>query len=498
MGFLGKPSKACELCRSRRTRVGLNFLKRRQCAHNLQCDLQRPECGQCRRKNVTCIYRDLTDLAFRNENEAAARKVHQVRPTPDINPFDPPYSRGRSNDSTELVRFLQLSNASGSPQEVALAFFMSSCTWATSFDYVPELYSRSDSSAALKASLEAVGLATLSLARSESSLLDMSRRSHLVAVKEIQQALNSPVITRRADTLAAIMLLALFSGVTFEPSAARINWTKHIRGALAVLNVRSDTNTDDDPILNILRSHVISCVLVDCQQSNTPSPKQFQEIRFEPRMPVSFQEKSEFVLDKLAEVKNIEVSPLTAMQIFDDLDQIDTELDELLEALPVKHPYHLDSENTNPEGPAQHVYLGHRSARIWNIIRITKLNAYSERYTKALVTQTLGEDMCDELNIDTQQQLLYATASAASAIKDICASVPQFLRSPNQPDYEKGVNWAYSLLWPLSLAKASPHLPEDLEDFIQQQLQLLWDVTNLGIVDCHEKTFANNVDPQMW
>lgn len=164
---------------------------------------------------------------------------------------------------------------------------MSECTWTIFNDYVPTLYKRDDCSLALKSSVEAVGLATLSLLRREASILNLARQSQVVAIREIQALLNSQTTASRADTLASIMLLANFASLTCDPNAARLQWTKHIRGALAVLDARP-VNLESNTIIDALQSHVTGSVLVECQQRSIGPPKQSQEIRFEPRIPVSF------------------------------------------------------------------------------------------------------------------------------------------------------------------------------------------------------------------
>jgi len=40
--------------------------------------------------------------------------------------------------------------------------------------------------------------------------------------------------------------------------------------------------------------------------------------------------------------------------------------------------------------------------------------------------------------------------------------------------------WAYSLIWPLSAAGASPHMSEDLRWYIGRQQQSLEGITGLG------------------
>lgn len=373
---------------------------------------------------------------------------------------------------------------------------MSKFAYGIYHDYVPTLYQRHDCSAALKSSIEAVGLATLSLVRSESSLLQHARRHHLDAVKEIQISLNSPNTVNRADTLASIMLLALFAGITCDPAAARSYWTEHIKGAHAVLNTRSEV-WSDDPVVNTLSSHITSCVLVDCLQTGAASPKQLTEIKFEPRIPVSFQQKSEYVLNLLSELKHSKVTEENALDMLYKLDTIDSQLSDLLMILPKKHP-RLVVSNVRLEEPVYHVYPSIESARVWNVIRLTELSSFELRYGIMQDVRKLPIASIQYLNIDIDQQEEYASTSAQAMVHDICACIPKPLRSPDCKTDQKLINWAHSLLWPLSTARASPHAPDYLRSYMDNVLQNMWDVTNFPVVDYHKKRLDDEVPPQNW
>jgi len=100
--------------------------------------------------------------------------------------------------------------------------------------------------------------------------------------------------------------------------------------------------------------------------------------------------------------------------------------------------------------------------------------------------------------IDVEKQLLYASSSARAVIEDICASVSEFLRSRETALGTDAMNWAYSLLWPLSAARASGHVPAHLIDHLRHQIQTIWDVTGFSIADYHKKDLGVDVEPENW
>ena len=327
-------------------------------------------------------------------------------------------------------------------------------------------------------------------------MLNAARHSQIVALKEVQGLLKSSTTASLADTLASIMLLAIFAGLTCDPDTARAQWGKHVRGALAVLNGRPDSK-DIDPIMDVLRSHVTSSVLIDCQQRSISPPKQFQEIRFEPRIPVSFQEKSEFVLDKLADLEHRDASIVAANGMIEDFDAVDRQLGDLVRILPRLHPYMI-AKPAFDQVPAVHVYASHKSARVWNIIRSTKLKSYKLRFDKFKKMRQMADTSILGDAIGIEEQLLYASSSARAVVEEICASVPEFLRSRETALGTDAVNWVYSLLWPLSAARASGHVPMHLNDYLFHQIQTIWDVTGFPIADYHKNDCGVDAEPENW
>lgn len=372
-------------------------------------------------------------------------------------------------------------------------------------EYIPALYSHRDCSAALKSSVQAVGLATLSLVRSESRLLEEARRHHSAAVKQVQLSLQSHATVSRADTLASVMLFALFAGITCESTAAHINWTKHIKGALAILNSRSYL-LDDDPVVNILSSHVTSCVLVDCLQSAEAPPSQFNEIKFEPRIPINFQEKSEYVLELLAQIRPQLVTFDNFTDMFRKLDIIDSHLDDLFAVLTKKHPRVILSNEASQNQPNHHIYSDLKSVRVWNIVRLTKLSSAELRYDKVTALQRLqlNHSRPKSPTEDLLSNQAYASSLAELLIHDICASVPECIRTIRRsksadPTIELNtINWAHSLLWPLSAAHASRHAPVYLREYMRETLQKMWDVTKFPIVDYHQSKIEDEPAPHIW
>ena len=429
---------------------------------------------------------------FRSENDIVNRKANRGPDSDQVRHME--IGAPCSNHLNTIAWLIQPSH--DSLEALGSNLFLSRCTWTIFNDYVPALYRRDDCSLALKFSVEAVGLATMGLIRREANILNAARRSQIIAIKEIQGLLNSPSTVSRADTLASIMLLATFAGITCDPDAARAQWGKHIRGALAVLNSRPDS-VEKGPIIDALRSHVTSSVLVDCQQRSVGAPAQYRTIRFEPRKPLSVQGKSEFVIDMLADLEHRAINVQTASKMILDFDAVDRELAELICLLPLQHPY-MTAKAVCCASPPVHIYASHKSARVWNIIRLTKLRSYRLRFEKVKEIQQLLESMNAMVEVDIEQQLQCASSFAGTVIEDICASVPIFLRSADTTPGTVPASWVYSLLWPLSAAHASGLAPGYLTSYLRRQMQIIWETSSFSAANYHKKELDEAVEPEGW
>jgi hypothetical protein len=110
--FRGKPSRGCESCRGRRVKVHLT-LSIHPLVHagysqvdNRKCDQSKPACAKCAKLGIECVYRDLLELAFRNETSKAAQ-IAQTRWRQ--------RAKSRQSSSTNSSASSELSSGSQSP-----------------------------------------------------------------------------------------------------------------------------------------------------------------------------------------------------------------------------------------------------------------------------------------------------------------------------------------------------------------------------------------------
>lgn len=82
MVYCGKPSRGCQMCRTRRIKVHYlppTLLSCYRLTFSQQCDEGKPTCQQCQKSRRQCPgYKDDFDIVFRNETQATERRAKRA------------------------------------------------------------------------------------------------------------------------------------------------------------------------------------------------------------------------------------------------------------------------------------------------------------------------------------------------------------------------------------------------------------------------------------
>ncbi|KAJ5902695.1 hypothetical protein N7495_003223 [Penicillium taxi] len=293
MVYCGKPSKGCGHCRSKKVR----------------CDGARPSCSQCIRAKRSCPgYRDQLSLMFRDESRSVAQKVEKAAKSSSLlskswSPRGSPrtaYSDGSTPselsvsadspifdfDSDPLHVYL-MQQLSQLPLEVqtpfdpsdheAISYFMQSnaipgTIWVT--DFMTKLALSNDgfgslSQRALKSGLTAVGSAMLCRVKNVSALNAVSQKAYISALSLLNTALTDIEEAKSNQVLGAVVILAIYELVTSRTPKDIDQWTNHILGATALLDLRGtdqlSTETGLRLFLHLRYQIVISCIQRDAR-----------------------------------------------------------------------------------------------------------------------------------------------------------------------------------------------------------------------------------------
>ncbi|KAJ5947267.1 hypothetical protein N7466_000282 [Penicillium verhagenii] len=219
MVYRGKPGLGCALCRQRR----------------LACDRRRPSCSQCIRIRKECTgYRDPEALRIVDQTTEVSLKVqaHRKQSSPPRIPT-PPISLDDHVMSHIFNYWVGTNQAQGAQGMI----------W-----YLPALL-RKDPSPALRASITALGLASIS-GRQEQPIPKSSRlvvEAYGTALCAINDALKDPAMATSDSTLIAVSVLSLYEMVTSNMGKDQMHgWMNHTLGATRMLELRGKEQMNSD------------------------------------------------------------------------------------------------------------------------------------------------------------------------------------------------------------------------------------------------------------
>ncbi|KAI1207417.1 uncharacterized protein F4807DRAFT_177265 [Annulohypoxylon truncatum] len=241
MVYCGKPSKGCQMCRTRR----------------IKCDETKPTCNQCAKSRRQCPgYKDEFDLVFRNETQATERRARRagkkslsqktVKPDPD----------SPSRDLTVSPLFAdsiksQLAQAIIPSLNVPVEH-QASCHFVSNFILVPpegEGHTRgfmdfiipllkSDPHGHLQHAFSACSMAFLNNRGGVADRFsDRALHEYTKALNGTNAALRNPDTQLADSTLAAVLLLGLFESITAK-QIGMLNWGSHTEGAIQLVKAR--------------------------------------------------------------------------------------------------------------------------------------------------------------------------------------------------------------------------------------------------------------------
>ncbi|KAG4026342.1 hypothetical protein MFRU_042g00700 [Monilinia fructicola] len=298
MVYCGKPSRGCQMCRTRR----------------IKCDETKPTCLQCQKSRRQCPgYKDDFDLVFRNETKATERRARRSMKNKKGNNTSTqsvsgsgrdgnrklPTSSSNSSDAelsypatgTDLTKYVSdngPSSSSGSPglqvgfsssiEQQAPCYFMSnfvitpqSGQMRGSFDYILPLIKTEPPTSALSLSFQAVAMASLANRPNArgSPLMHSAIDQYAKALKVVNLALQNPVQQKTDQTLASILLLGFFETITQE-KASITAWGSHVDGAVQIVKMRGKKQLRTKVGVALFQS-VRGQMLVNClSSSKTP------------------------------------------------------------------------------------------------------------------------------------------------------------------------------------------------------------------------------------
>ncbi|KAL7620036.1 hypothetical protein AAE478_010585 [Parahypoxylon ruwenzoriense] len=245
MVYCGKPSKGCQMCRTRR----------------IKCDETKPTCNQCAKSRRQCPgYRDEFDLVFRNETQATERRARRASKkslAQKTEKLSPPTATATGESSGYFHVSPVVRDSIKSPLEQAVipslnvpVEHQASCHFVSNFILVPREGDtrgfmdflipllKQDPQGHLRHAFNACSMAFLNnRKRMGSAFSDRALHEYTKALNGTNMALRSPETQMADSTLATVLLLGLFESITAK-QIGMLNWGSHTEGAIQLVKAR--------------------------------------------------------------------------------------------------------------------------------------------------------------------------------------------------------------------------------------------------------------------
>lgn len=378
--------------------------------------------------------------------------------------------------------------------DFATSFFLAQYLPGSHFDYLPSLYSQSSADSLLCSAIKAVAIASLSHETRNPEFMMLARAQYSTSLKDTKLTLASPDASLRDDVLVAILLLAHFEALssadivegytgpaadaisTYSPS---LTWARHVEGALVLFSTRPKRTNGS--LLNArVNHHITDTIRALCVQQHVrihPSVLRWDPAGDFPVEQHNVRHGFSKVLAAYAELRAcIREGSLTDLrEIVLRAKTMDGQIDSLvkeLDALAWKYDIVITTRDIRGVYENKyHVYPNHRTAQMWNTIRMTRMSLYEIMDRHARLDPEL-EELCEGY-----AEIIESTAA------EICQSSSQFLVPQGgllgDKQTRPTIASAYFLIWPLfnSATSTSPSSPIrafviDRLDYIDEELKI--------------------------
>ncbi|KAJ5970116.1 uncharacterized protein N7479_000034 [Penicillium vulpinum] len=388
------------------------------------------------RAQVDCPgYRDPLDWNFRDQSEDVIRKSQQA---PRKKRTATTSTTGTSSISTSIQNVSPPRNSLLYPvQELAKAHifvnYMSGGPCGGHMSYLLPLMKDTSNSPVLTTALAAVGLAALSNIRLSPRMMLQARKEYTTALSQTNHALRDPVLSKRDDTLAAVVLLE--------------RWIKHMDGAKNLIEYRGSeqlTRPEGLGLFTNLRAQISISQIYQEKYSSSTMTHLTEDAK-------QYRDPDDRIVDDVGRVV-IQLTNFCAALKDGSITQpseiirrtlsLDADLTSILLTTPPSWGYKtvnvplVDGEPITRTvwGDGYHVYRNLSVSGVWNYARSARIIMHEMLLdaVKLLANSSPGSSgLCQQQIIASQSRQI-----AHQLVDDICASVPFHLGMGMEDTYK--------------------------------------------------------------
>ncbi|KAI8950220.1 hypothetical protein F4801DRAFT_550167 [Xylaria longipes] len=233
MVYCGKPSRGCQMCRTRR----------------IKCDETKPTCNQCAKSRRQCPgYKDDFDLVFRNETQATERRAQKANKkalAQKVHLRDAPSTSSASTSTNTLGNRPVPSSPQVPIEEQASCLFISNFVLmpkdgSTSghLDFVLPLLKQAGPDSHIQHAFNACAMMFIDNRKAVGvGCWNKARSEYSMALAMTNAALRDRESQQSDATLAAVLLLGMFENISAKQISA-YHWGSHIDGAVRLIEAR--------------------------------------------------------------------------------------------------------------------------------------------------------------------------------------------------------------------------------------------------------------------
>ncbi|PNH26641.1 hypothetical protein VD0002_g10095 [Verticillium dahliae] len=513
MVYCGKPSRGCQMCRTRR----------------IKCDETKPTCNQCTKSRRQCPgYKDEFDLVFRNETKATERRAQKAnrKALGKGKDVEPP-----AQPQVQVTKSASSSPASQDGFSIVIPMLdvpveqMASCHFVSNYVLIPRqgstrgfheyllpLLKSEMPSSHLHHAFNACALASLgNRPNASATKLNAKALGHYTkALAATHIALQHPEQGKSDATLASVLMLGLFENITAR-QMGMFAWGSHIEGAIQLVKARGrkQLRTKTGFLLFVaVRTQMIIHTLTTCtapimgvewwlsdavKDEAAAISQRFAiktaELRAEATRLMSTMarcpENIDIMLDMIRRAQTVDQEAMNWLQNLPEHFRFKTVAWE-------DHVPHGDYEKAEVFPGRVDIYQDFWIASVLNMARVCRL-------ILASVIVRCAAWVCSPVDYRTTPEYASAARTCVDTITDIVASVPyqlgwhlkrpEVMERANLSGFACGVEDAlkglpgYFLTWPLAILHGQDYTTDAQRSWIVGRLKFIGD--ELGVKYAH-------------
>ncbi|KIW99096.1 uncharacterized protein Z519_00759 [Cladophialophora bantiana CBS 173.52] len=293
-----------------------------------------------------------------------------------------------------------------------------------------------------------IGAAGISNLRNDPGLMHAAENIYSSTIQRLHTLLHDQNRIQKDQTMLLVLLLALYETVTCSTPQSIRTWSRHVRGATALLSIRGPDTLHPIAVQDV-HMHLRLQIIIDCLQRRMSIPHIVADWAQPARAIADEYQPAQHQLDeisgRLCQLRcSIKDGLLGGNEAIRQAVSIDSELETWSVYTPITCAFNEVFDFEHPDDVffgCYHVYSETRVALLWNNYR-----------TLRMLTNEIILDTCYSSEIGSawyqQRQRLVSEQLLKKLTADICASVPPLLGYPHGSSPAR-VMIGTLLLWPL-------------------------------------------------